>query len=32
MVKIHTVNLVVKAWDDNSMNVHQVTEDILQCL
>ncbi|RDX44411.1 Het-C-domain-containing protein [Lentinus brumalis] len=32
IILIHTVNLVVKAWDDNSMNVHQVTEDILQCL
>ncbi|KAL0581875.1 hypothetical protein V5O48_000104 [Marasmius crinis-equi] len=28
----HTVGLVVKAWDDNSMNVRQVTEDILECL
>ncbi|KAF9485078.1 Het-C-domain-containing protein [Pholiota conissans] len=28
----HTVQLVSKAWDDPSVNVHQVTEDILQCL
>ncbi|KAF8637884.1 hypothetical protein AX17_002507 [Amanita inopinata Kibby_2008] len=28
----HTVNLVVKAWDDQSQNVHHVTEDILSCL
>ena len=32
VVQIYTANLVVKAWDDTSMNVHQVTEDILQCL
>ncbi|KJA23049.1 hypothetical protein HYPSUDRAFT_66529 [Hypholoma sublateritium FD-334 SS-4] len=28
----HAVKLVTKAWDDTSVNVHQVTEDILQCL
>ncbi|XP_006463378.1 hypothetical protein AGABI2DRAFT_225120 [Agaricus bisporus var. bisporus H97] len=28
----HTVGLVVKAWDNNSENVHAITEDILQCL
>ncbi|KAI0642699.1 heterokaryon incompatibility protein Het-C-domain-containing protein [Trametes meyenii] len=28
----YTATLVVKAWDDNSVNVHGVTEDILQCL
>ncbi|GJE94562.1 Het-C domain-containing protein [Phanerochaete sordida] len=28
----HTVNWVVKAWDDQSVNIHQATEDILSCL
>ncbi|KAI9465912.1 Het-C-domain-containing protein [Lactarius psammicola] len=28
----HTVTGVVKAWDDNSVNVKSVTDDILQCL
>ncbi|KAF8965033.1 heterokaryon incompatibility protein Het-C-domain-containing protein [Flammula alnicola] len=28
----HTVTSVSKAWDDNSINVRQVTDDILQCL
>ncbi|KAA1472452.1 Het-C-domain-containing protein [Dentipellis sp. KUC8613] len=28
----HSVTLVTKAWDDPSMNVHSVTEDILSCL
>ncbi|KAG1753537.1 Het-C-domain-containing protein [Suillus paluster] len=28
----HTVNLVTKAWDDSSLNVNGVTEEILQCL
>ncbi|KAH9006387.1 heterokaryon incompatibility protein HET-C [Lactarius hatsudake] len=28
----HTVTAVVKAWDDNSVNVKSVTDDILQCL
>ncbi|KAI0082745.1 Het-C-domain-containing protein [Panus rudis PR-1116 ss-1] len=28
----HSVRLIVQAWDDTSMNVHGVTEDILQCL
>ncbi|KAJ3487794.1 hypothetical protein NLI96_g3276 [Meripilus lineatus] len=32
IIVTHTVNLVVKAWDDPNMNVHSVTEDILQCL
>ncbi|KAI6129492.1 heterokaryon incompatibility protein Het-C-domain-containing protein [Pisolithus croceorrhizus] len=32
IILIHTVNLVVKAWDDTSVNVHQVIEDVLQCL
>lgn len=30
-VVCHTVNLVVKAWDDNSVNVRSVTEDVLSC-
>lgn len=28
----HTVNLVVKAWDDAGMNTRTVTEEILECL
>ncbi|OCH86854.1 Het-C-domain-containing protein [Obba rivulosa] len=32
IVLTHTTNLVVKAWDDTSMNVHQITEDILQSM
>ncbi|KAF8155752.1 heterokaryon incompatibility protein Het-C-domain-containing protein [Crassisporium funariophilum] len=32
LIVVHTVKLVSKAWDDNSMNVNQITEDILQCL
>ncbi|KIK67402.1 hypothetical protein GYMLUDRAFT_37517 [Collybiopsis luxurians FD-317 M1] len=32
IVVTHTVNLVVKAWDDNGINIHSVTEDILSCL
>lgn len=28
----HTVTAVVKAWDDNSVNVKSVTDDILQSL
>lgn len=28
----HTVNLVVKAWDDPNMNVRNVTEEILEAL
>ncbi|EKM58089.1 uncharacterized protein PHACADRAFT_171323 [Phanerochaete carnosa HHB-10118-sp] len=28
----HTVNWVVKAWDDQSINVHQATDDILASL
>ncbi|KAJ3526948.1 hypothetical protein NM688_g8193 [Phlebia brevispora] len=32
IVLTHAVTLVVKAWDDTSMNVHQVTGDILSCL
>jgi hypothetical protein len=26
------VTLIVKAWDDNSVNPHQMAEDVLQCL
>ncbi|KAH9899296.1 heterokaryon incompatibility protein Het-C-domain-containing protein [Cubamyces lactineus] len=32
IVLIYTVNHVVRAWDDTSINVHSVTEDVLQCL
>ncbi|RPD61288.1 Het-C-domain-containing protein [Lentinus tigrinus ALCF2SS1-6] len=32
IILIYASNLVVKAWDDPSINVHHVTEDILQCL
>ncbi|TBU38661.1 heterokaryon incompatibility protein HET-C [Dichomitus squalens] len=32
IILTHAVNLVVRAWDDTSMNAHHVTEDILQCL
>ncbi|KAG2069173.1 Het-C-domain-containing protein [Suillus decipiens] len=28
----HTVNLVTKAWDDSSLDVNQVTDEVLQCL
>lgn len=28
----NTVTQVVKAWDNTSMNVHQTTEEILECL
>ncbi|KAJ8076424.1 hypothetical protein PM082_000847 [Marasmius tenuissimus] len=28
----HTVGLVVKAWDDTSVDVRGLTEDVLQCL
>ncbi|THG96509.1 hypothetical protein EW145_g7769 [Phellinidium pouzarii] len=28
----HAAKAVVKAWSDNSVNVHQATEDILQCM
>jgi hypothetical protein len=31
-LQVNTVNLVIKAWDDNSQNVHNITEEILQCL
>ncbi|KAJ7359387.1 heterokaryon incompatibility protein Het-C-domain-containing protein [Mycena albidolilacea] len=32
IVLIHTVTLVIKAWDDNSVNVNHLTEDVLSCL
>ncbi|KAJ7439335.1 heterokaryon incompatibility protein HET-C [Mycena latifolia] len=32
LVVIHAVNLITKAWDDNSVNVHHSIEDILSCL
>ncbi|KAK7678437.1 hypothetical protein QCA50_018497 [Cerrena zonata] len=32
IILTHAVQLIVKAWDDQSMNVHAITEDILQCL
>ncbi|KAJ7240833.1 heterokaryon incompatibility protein Het-C-domain-containing protein [Mycena haematopus] len=32
LVLIHTVTLVIKAWDDTSVNVHHLTEDVLSCL
>ncbi|SJK98858.1 uncharacterized protein ARMOST_02130 [Armillaria ostoyae] len=32
VVLVNTVTLVTKAWDDASINVHQVTEDILSAL
>ncbi|KAI0356056.1 Het-C-domain-containing protein [Trametes cingulata] len=32
IILTYTANLVVRAWDDTSINVHGVTEDILQCL
>ncbi|CDO70379.1 hypothetical protein BN946_scf184999.g19 [Trametes cinnabarina] len=32
IILMYAAGLVVKAWDDNSINVHGVTEDILQCL
>ncbi|KAH7912171.1 Het-C-domain-containing protein [Hygrophoropsis aurantiaca] len=32
IILTHTVNWVIKAWDDTSVNVNQATDDILQCL
>ncbi|PCH35251.1 Het-C-domain-containing protein [Wolfiporia cocos MD-104 SS10] len=32
IILTYTVDRVVKAWDDPSINVHSVTEDILHCL
>ncbi|KAF5393285.1 hypothetical protein D9757_000600 [Collybiopsis confluens] len=32
IIVANTVNLIVKAWDDNNVNVHSVTEDVLSCL
>ncbi|KAJ7778275.1 heterokaryon incompatibility protein HET-C [Mycena metata] len=32
IIVIHAVTLIVKAWDDTSVNVHHTIEDILSCL
>ncbi|KAJ7634884.1 heterokaryon incompatibility protein HET-C [Roridomyces roridus] len=32
IIVIHTVTLVIKAWDDTSVNVHHLAEDVLSCL
>ena len=32
IIVVHAVNLVRKAWDDASLNVRTITEDILSCL
>ncbi|KAE9406188.1 Het-C-domain-containing protein [Gymnopus androsaceus JB14] len=32
IIVIHTVTLIVKAWDDTSVNVHQLTEEVVSCL
>ncbi|KAF8527105.1 heterokaryon incompatibility protein Het-C-domain-containing protein [Gautieria morchelliformis] len=32
IIVAHTVKLVVKAWDDSSVNVHHLAEDVLSCL
>ncbi|PPQ86627.1 hypothetical protein CVT25_006811 [Psilocybe cyanescens] len=32
IIVAHSVKLISAAWDDNSKDVHQITEDILQCL
>ncbi|GBE88758.1 Het-C-domain-containing protein [Sparassis crispa] len=32
IILTHTVNLVVKAWEDTSLNAHSIAEDVLQCL
>ncbi|KAJ7108550.1 heterokaryon incompatibility protein Het-C-domain-containing protein [Mycena epipterygia] len=32
IILIHAVTLVIKAWDDTSVNVHHLTEDVLSCL
>ena len=31
-LQVNTVTLVSKAWDDTSINVHNLTEEVLQCL
>jgi len=31
-VVMYAAKLVTKAWDDKSMNVHQLADEILQCL
>ncbi|KAJ3735714.1 heterokaryon incompatibility protein Het-C-domain-containing protein [Lentinula guzmanii] len=32
IIVIYTVTLVVKAWDDRNINVHQLTEDVVSCM
>ncbi|CAA7264296.1 unnamed protein product [Cyclocybe aegerita] len=32
IIVMHTVKLIQNAWDNNSVNVHQVTEEAVQCL
>ncbi|KIJ38953.1 hypothetical protein M422DRAFT_33009 [Sphaerobolus stellatus SS14] len=32
IIVTHSVKLIVKAWDDTSVNVHHLTEDILSCM
>ncbi|PPQ80232.1 hypothetical protein CVT26_012030 [Gymnopilus dilepis] len=32
IIVAHTVKRVVDAWDNPSVNVHELTEDVLQCL
>ncbi|EDR07977.1 uncharacterized protein LACBIDRAFT_297529 [Laccaria bicolor S238N-H82] len=32
IIVVHAAGLVIKSWDDNSVNVHQISEEILQCL
>ncbi|KAJ7599003.1 heterokaryon incompatibility protein HET-C [Mycena floridula] len=32
IILIHTVGLVTKAWDDTSINVHQLAEDATSCM
>ncbi|KAJ4483403.1 heterokaryon incompatibility protein HET-C, partial [Lentinula aciculospora] len=32
IIVIHTVTVVVKAWDDRNVNVHELTEDVVSCM
>ena len=32
VVVAHATKLVVRAWGDTSANVHQITEEILECM
>jgi hypothetical protein len=32
VIVLNTVPHIVKAWSDTSVNVHQMSEEILQCL